>query len=218
MLYSAFAGITVFFAFITFYMGVRLTGRAGWLISWLRGTAALMMMALCVLFVLAAIDLFSYKQVLNNRVLGSVSFKKLEDQHYMATLVFLRDGREQQFDLRGDQWQVDARLITWSDFLTMLGAKPGYRLDRLSGRYYSLEDEHRRPRTVHQLSSSEYGMDIWHLAQQTGNHLPMMDAVYGSATYLPMADGALYEISLSSSGLVAKPLNDVANRAVSRWN
>lgn len=217
MLYNAFAGIILFFALLALYLGLRLTGRAGWLLSWLRGTAALLMLGISAVFVLAGLDLLTYKQLLNNKTLGSVSFTKLGDQEYEATLVLLSDGREQKFTLRGDQWQIDARLITWPDYFTMMGAKPGYRLDRLSGRYYSLEDEHRKTRTVHLLEGSSYGLDLWQVAQSTGNRLPLIDATYGSATYLPMADGALFEVSLSTSGLVAKPLNDVAEDAVNRW-
>src|SRR5690625_5714508 len=51
------------------------------------------------------------------------------------------DGTEQEFDLRGDQWQLDARIIKWQGFVAAMGVKPGYRLDRISGRYYTLEDE-----------------------------------------------------------------------------
>ena len=40
--------------------------------------------------------------------------------------------------------------------------------------------------------------------------VPWLDALYGSATFLPMADGALYEIKVSQSGLVARPLNQAA--------
>jgi hypothetical protein len=45
-----------------------------------------------------------------------------------------------------------------------------------------------------------------------------MDALYGSATFLPMADGALYEIKVSQSGLVARPLNQAARDAVAGWH
>ncbi|TVZ39298.1 hypothetical protein P886_3696 [Alteromonadaceae bacterium 2753L.S.0a.02] len=218
MLYSAFAGITILFALVAVYFGVKLIGRAGWLLAWLRGTAGIALVGIAVLFVLVALDLFSYRQVLNNKTLGTISFTQTGEQQFEATLVLIHDGTENTYELRGDQWQIDARLISWKGFLAMFGAKPGYRLDRLSGRYYSLEDEHRKPRTVHQLDDSEYGVDFWSLAQSTGNHIPLVDAVYGSATFLPMANGAFYEISLSSSGLVAKPMNDVAERAVNYWN
>ena len=41
--------------------------------------------------------------------------------------------------------------------------------------------------------------------------LPFVDAVYGSATYMPMADGARYQVSITQSGLIARPLNPAAD-------
>ena len=37
-------------------------------------------------------------------------------------------------------------------------------------------------------------------------------------TYLPMADGALYDIKVSPTGLVARPLNQAARDAVGSWH
>jgi hypothetical protein len=41
--------------------------------------------------------------------------------------------------------------------------------------------------------------------------------MYGSAVFLPMTDQAEYSISISRNGLVARPDNAVAKKAVSRW-
>jgi hypothetical protein len=45
-----------------------------------------------------------------------------------------------------------------------------------------------------------------------------VDAVYGSATFLPMADKAAYAISASQTGLIARPLNEAARNAISGWH
>ena len=60
-------------------------------------------------------------------------------------------------------------------------------------------------------------LDLWRIAERHGNWLPVLDAVYGSAAYLPMSDGAEYRIWLSQSGLVARPLNAEADGAVRTW-
>ena len=46
---------------------------------------------------------------------------------------------------------------------------------------------------------------------------PGVDAFYGTATYVPMADGARYEVSLSRDALIARPANDRARDAVGGW-
>ena len=40
---------------------------------------------------------------------------------------------------------------------------------------------------------------------------------YGSATYMPMVDGATYTVSVSSTGLLARPSNDIARKAIGEW-
>ena len=47
--------------------------------------------------------------------------------------------------------------------------------------------------------------------------MPWIDAVYGNAAFVPMEDGALFEVTLSHTGLLARPLNDPAKEAVNRW-
>jgi hypothetical protein len=44
-----------------------------------------------------------------------------------------------------------------------------------------------------------------------------VDAVYGSATYMPMVHGASYQISLTQSGLIARPTNAIAEQALKNW-
>jgi hypothetical protein len=61
-------------------------------------------------------------------------------------------------------------------------------------------------------------IDPWDLIHRYHSWLPWLDAFYGSATFLPMADGALYEIKVSQSGLVARPLNQAARDAVGGWH
>jgi len=217
MLYSGFASITIVLALVAVYFGLKLVGRGEWLLAWLRGCAGLAFLLLAILMLLVGLDLFSYDQLMQNKSLGTISFSKDGEQEYTAKLTLNHENTEEDYILRGDQWQIDARIISWTGVLKMFGAKPGYRLDRLSGRYYSLEDEHRKQRSVHQLNSSDYFVDSWSWLQSSGNAVPLVDAVYGSATYLPMEDGAFYEISLSATGLLAKPMNDVAEQALRRW-
>jgi hypothetical protein len=99
----------------------------------------------------------------------------------------------------------------------VLGFDTAYRLDRISGRYASIDDERSLPRTVYSLTQPER-VDLWELAHRYRSWVPWIDALYGSATYLPMADGARYSISVSQSGLVARPVNQAAVVAVGDWH
>ncbi len=217
MLFGAFAGISIILALFAVYFGARILAKFSWVFGWLRGMVGLSLLALAVLLVLAGLDLLSYKQILNEKPILTISFERQGEQQFKSTLSYIDQGLEEAYDIHGEQWQIDARVIRWRGIIQLLGAKPGYRLDRISGRYYSLEDERRKTRSVHTLTSSEYGLDMWAWVQENGRFLPLFDAVYGSATYLPMEDGAIYQVSLSASGLVATPVNTVAEEAISRW-
>ncbi len=217
MFIGVLSTIIVLMALVTIYFGLRFLGSRSWILGWLRGMAGLALLGVSILLVLVAMDLLSYKRLLEDTPIATISLQETGKQQYKATLMHVLEGEEQVFDLKGDQWQVDARIIRWKGLLSLFGAKPGYRLDRIAGRYYSLEDERRNERTVYSLEKSDYGLDFWKVAKKTDNRIPGIEATYGSATFLPMADGALYEISLSNSGLVAEPLNAMAEEAIGRW-
>ena len=87
----------------------------------------------------------------------------------------------------------------------------------MSGRYYDIEKETTAKRTAYQVHDSLHGIDVWKILNANPHWIPVVDAVYGSATYLPMKHGALYEISLSNTGLVARPVNNVAREAVEEF-
>jgi hypothetical protein len=44
-----------------------------------------------------------------------------------------------------------------------------------------------------------------------------VDAYYGTATYVPMADRARFRITLSRDALIARPVNEQALKAVGEW-
>jgi hypothetical protein len=60
-------------------------------------------------------------------------------------------------------------------------------------------------------------VDFWQLLKTYHDYLPLADAKYGSAAYVPMADGAQYVVSVSATGLLIRPLNDAAKKAVGGW-
>lgn len=217
MFYYVLAALIVILALVAVYYAVKLLATTSWVIGWIKGMLGLFLVVIAITFLLVAVDLIGYKQVLNDKPIATLSFERLGPQSYKAILVET-DGSEKRFDLAGDQWQLDARIIRWSSFVASTGIKPAYRLDRLAGRYYSLEKERQNNRTVYSLlaDSSDSAWDVWPLLQASSEWLPI-DAQYGSATFLPMEDGALYAISLSYTGLVGKPLNERAQEAVQRW-
>lgn len=202
---------------ISFYLSVKLLKRFNWFFAWLRGSVGLILVCVSIGVVFAAWDLSHYDEILEEKPIASVSFKKEAEQLYTARVSYYIDKESQEFQIHGDQWQVDARIIRWTGLIAALGAKPGFKLDRISGRYFSLEDERRKKRSVFPLEDNSTAFDLWSTMQSHGDFLPGIDAVYGSAAYLPMADGATFQVSLSHNGLTAVPVNELAKSAIHLW-
>lgn len=217
MFSGALIGLLGVLALILLYVGLRFLGNKSWIMGWIRGSFGLCFFAGSTVLILAALDLLSYKQLTSDTTIITVSLEEIDKQHYKINLSHVLEGREETFELRGDQWQIDARVMRFQGLFGMMGVKPSYRLDRISGRYFSLEDERRSDRTVYELTKSEYWLDTWAWLNNNSGIVPGIDTKYGSATYLPMADGALFEVALSRNGLVAKPLNKLAEQAINRW-
>ncbi|MGA8004844.1 MAG: hypothetical protein WCA17_01975, partial [Burkholderiales bacterium] len=121
-----------------------------------------------------------------------------------------------EYELRGDEWQIDARVLKWRAIGTVIGFDTVYRLERLSGRYADAGQELSELRTVYPLWHTPR-LDLWQLARRYHEYLPFADALYGSAAYVPMADGAQYVVTVTASGLAVRPQNEAARRAVGDW-
>jgi hypothetical protein len=176
---------------------------------------ALMLAAAALLFVIS-INLHTYARLTHETPVAEIVFEQRGPQRYRATLSQAPDGEMQTFMLAGDEWQLDARVMKWKGWANLLGLDAQYRLERVSGRYRDIEQERKDERTVYALSENP-GIDLWVLSTQYPRWLSFVDAVYGSATYLPMADGARYDISITQSGLIARPSNETAEKATGSW-
>jgi hypothetical protein len=214
MIYTLLSFLLAVFAAYILFKSALFLWKSDWLMGWLRGMTGIIFVVMAMTVGLVAWDIYSYKQLLSEQSVCNVSFQKLDEQHFIATLTD-KEGKAHQFDLRGDQWQIDARIIKWNGLLARWGVKPAYRLDRISGRYFDLEKETSAARTAHAIKASPQGIDLWLLLNKNANWLSAVDAIYGSATYLPMKDKANFEVTLSNTGLVARPINDAAREAVS---
>lgn len=167
-------------------------------------------------FLVLTVSYLGYERLTSEQVVSQVLFARIAPYEYRARLMI--DGqRDRFFLLTGDEWQIDARLVSWKPPATVLGLDPIYRLERLSGRYAEIDQEREEARSVHALTQKPL-LDVWSVARQAPLFMPGVDAYYGTATYVPMADGALYEVSLSRDSLIARPANDAARAALGDWD
>jgi hypothetical protein len=198
-----------------FILGIRRIWHWKMLSGGIQGISGALLISLALLVASVAANLHTYQRLTHESPVATLRFEQLGPQHYRAILA-RPEAVAEIYELNGDEWQLDARALKWKGFATVLGLDSGFQLERLSGRYHNVQQEGVAPRSVYVLYKGE-GIDIWSLAQRYPRWLPWVDAVYGSATYMPMAHGARYQVNMSQSGLIARPMNPTAIKALEEW-
>jgi len=165
--------------------------------------------------ILLAFSYIGYGRLVDEQLVSHIEFTQTAPGEYSAR-VMIAGELDRFLTLRGDEWQMDARVVTWKPPMTLLGLDPIYQLDRLSGRYSSIDSERSQERTVYALSE-ELPLDVWRVARRFPGLMPGVDAHYGTATFLPMADGARYAVTLTRTALIARPVNESAREAIGEW-
>jgi hypothetical protein len=175
---------------------------------------------------LLGLNFLTYHRLTHEQQVAEVTFHQTGPSAFVADMK-LPDGKSQVCELPngtsgecailGDQWQLDARVLKWKPWANIAGLDASYRLERMSGRYTDIDAERSAPRSVYQLHKNP-GMDLFAtLKQKYVQRVPVLDAHYGNATYIPMAEGATYTVTMSQDSLIARPANDEARKAVADW-
>jgi hypothetical protein len=178
---------------------------------------------------LLALNVQTYGRLTYERPVATIQLRKLAPQYFEVTVIQPpaaegEPGRVAVYPVNGDDWRVEAQVLKWKPWANVLGLNTQYRLDRLSGRYENIEQERTGARSVHALSGGETGTQVmgttvpwkisaWDTARRWRRYVDAVDTLYGGAAYMPMADGARYEVWITQSGLIARPANDAARNA-----
>ncbi len=204
--------VLVVVALLMMYLSFKTLFKSGWFIKWLKGSLGFVAFGVMVLALVVAYNLVLYKTVEEGQVIATLRFMEVAPQEFDVELV-RNDELNSLYRVQGDQWQLDVRLIKVSAWFD--GDLPAYKLDRLSGRYLSLEQENNTRRTAHSLAEVEL-VDTWPWFANK-DLLGVVQAKYGSATFMPMANGAIYQVRLFHDGLDAIAVNDQAKQALNNW-
>ena len=215
MQYDGLAWFTGLLALLALFIAARILFAPNWFLAWLRGTAGLAFLALALLIGVIAYYLRSYDPQVQDKPLVTLSFSADGPQRYRVNL--LEGGEEREVTLEGDLWQLDARLLGWKGLAALIGLQPGYRLEKLSGRFLAIEQQQSARFARVALAESPYGIDLWRWLRLGRRDLFLFEPQAARVTYLPIADGAVFSVSLGPTGLMAQPMNQVAQQALKDW-
>jgi hypothetical protein len=143
-----------------------------------------------------------YRALTREDVAAVVKTEPIDPSRFQARFHF-PDGREAVFSLNGDELYVDAHILKWKPIANYFGLHTSYELDRVAGRYTKLEDEQRKARTVFSLSQKK-PVDMFALRRRFPLLKPLLDAEYGSATFITSNKAADFEVRVSTTGLLIR--------------
>jgi hypothetical protein len=149
-----------------------------------------------------SVGIRGYRALTQEVLAATIQTEPLGAQHFRAT-VTLADGSLHMFDLAGDAVYVDAHILKWRPIVNLLGLHTAYELDRIAGRYRALGDEQTEERTVYSIARAK-PIDVFDLARRYWLLRPVVDAEYGSATFINAAEPATYEVRVSTTGLLVR--------------
>lgn len=168
----------------------------------LRLTSGALLVALGVLVGTVAVGTVGYKALTHEATAAAIHVQPIGPQRFSATLR-LPDGGTQTFELAGDEIYVDAHILKWKPIANLLGLRTVYELDRIAGRYQSVSDEKTLPRTVHALGTDK-PLDLFKLRKRYVLLEPLLDAEYGSASFVPVNKPVDLEVRVSTSGVLIR--------------
>jgi hypothetical protein len=185
------------------------------------GLQTLLVLTLLISVFLVFSNLHTYQRLTYEENIVEVAIKRVSTQKFQLQLIYaesaVRSDVNQIYVLSGDEWQLDTRIIKWKGWANLLGMDSYYRLDRLSGRYAEVDQTNSMSQTAYRLFDAENGVSIWDLKRLLKSKLPFLDAYYGQSVFLPMKHGARFKVSISQSGLLVRPGNEIARQALEDW-
>ncbi|MBI1942206.1 MAG: hypothetical protein HYS35_00955 [Betaproteobacteria bacterium] len=168
----------------------------------IRMLAGLLLLSLGGLAGAVAVGIEGYRALTREEVAARLIVQPAGPQRIAATLRF-PDGREQKYEIAGDEIYVDAHILKWKPAANVLGLHTAYELDRVAGRYRAVEQERSAPRTVHALGRDR-PVDLFRLRQRYAFLEVLLDAEYGSASFVPVTRRAELELRVSTTGLLIR--------------
>ena len=179
----------------------------------LGGTAGGILLVCGVILLTAGNQLDRFAAVWDSPARYEIRFERKAPQYFIAELSS-PEGDTVLYGMHGDEWRLDVRVLSWGP-LAALGLNSLYHLRALRSRYTDLDQGPLEPPETHYF-------------EPTGPQAPWpwLVAGYEALTrgrttllepgYLPMADGAIFQISVTPKGIVIQPRNAAAERAMRR--
>ena len=164
--------------------------------------ASLLLFTLAALLATISMATQGYRALTREDLAATVVVRPTGPHRFTAKVTF-PDGRDTVFVLSGEQVYLDAHILKWKPIANILGLHTAYELDRIGGRYLDLEHERDSARTIFSLSKPKR-MDMFSLRRRWAAFAPLLDAEYGSGTFVMAERPDSLQVLVSTSGLLIR--------------
>ncbi len=158
------------------------------------------------------LNLQTYQQLTKEVVLADVYIGESTGRGFPLRLAYA--DKTDTYLIQATEWRLDARFIKWKPWMSLFGKEPIVRLERLEER--AISNAGAPVMNSYDLTTQMKWVD--EIVSTLTNEIGLIDTVYGSSIYMPAIPGAEYQVTASISGLVARPMNQSARRAVLEWS
>jgi len=160
-------------------------------------------------------NLHTYQRLTYESIIADVYVRQLARQKYQLSISYSdSDDDQSYYVLQGDHWQLDARILKWKGWANLIGLDSFYQLDRLAGRYSDIQQARSSIPSLHDLSKPPRGLDVWKMKRLLNEKMSFVDTLFGQGVFMPMVDGAHFQVSIGQSGLITRAVNAAAKSAV----
>jgi hypothetical protein len=149
-----------------------------------------------------------YRALTHEEIAAVVKTEPVGAKWFTADFQF-PGGDKASYMLAGDALYVDAHILKWKPIVNILGLNTAYELDRVAGRYMDLKEERESIRTVFLLSRDK-PVNMFTLRQRYSLLRTLLDAEYGSASFINTNKPGHFEIRVSTTGLLIRKVGHEA--------
>jgi hypothetical protein len=168
----------------------------------LRTLTGLLLVSLGALAGAIGVGMSGYRSLTREDLAARIIVTPLGPQRFAAT-VHIPERPEATYELFGDEIYVDAHILKWKPVANVLGLHTAYELDRIAGRYDDIAQERAANRTIYSLVPDR-GVDLFGLRRRYTFLAPVLDAEYGSGTFVPVTRQTEFDVLVSTSGLLIR--------------
>ena len=168
-----------------------------------RGLYSIILLSLSGALLTSYTGFQGYVLLLKEEHVLRVEIEPVNKERFSVELTF-PDGQKNAYMIHGDQLYIDAKIIKLLPAANLIGFHTLYELDRIGGRYRALGDELEKTRSLFSLAK-EKPMDMYQTIEDFPILRKFFDAEYGSATFVDVTRKQVFELKLSTSGLLLRP-------------